>query len=125
MPTDYIAPIFMLLVVEPCIAIICICLPTIAPALQDITSYSTIEYLKMVCRIKTAVALERSPSVERAEVYTPTVMRERNRSLPVLGLPWVSELLKDEESVIASAPSESLGEIPEKPIMARGRWMSV
>ncbi|KAL8751151.1 MAG: hypothetical protein Q9199_006610 [Rusavskia elegans] len=126
-PTDAIAPAAMLIIVEPCVAIICVCLPTIVPALQDIASYSTIEYLKTICRIRTAVASERSPSVERAEVYTPIdrsgkkIYGHRSAISPDLES-QLQEENGEEEREISQSPLE---EIPEKPVMARGRWVSV
>ncbi|KAL9009474.1 MAG: hypothetical protein Q9180_009398, partial [Flavoplaca navasiana] len=121
---DAIAPAAKLIIIEPCVAIICVGLPTIGPALQDIAAYSTIEYFKMIRRIKDAVDSERSPSVERAKVYTPMAMREHKFDRPIMGLPWASELL-DEDSGEISPSSGTLGDIPEKPAMARGRWSSV
>ncbi|KAI4175543.1 MAG: hypothetical protein LQ346_008056 [Caloplaca aetnensis] len=50
---DSISTVFLVVVVEPCVAIISVCLPGIQPVLQDIAAYSTIEYLKMLCRIRT------------------------------------------------------------------------
>lgn len=128
-PTDAIAPAAMLIIVEPCVAIICVCLPTIAPGLQDIASYSTIEYLKMVCRIKTAVASERIPSVERAEVDTP-IDRSGKRIYGhrcTISPDLESQLQEEEENGEGEREisQSSLGEIPEKPVMARGRWVSV
>lgn len=120
----------MLVIVEPCLAVICVCLPTIAPALQDIASYSTIEYLKMICRIKTAVAPQRSPSTERAEIYTPVdrsgekIYGHRCGVSPDLE----SQLQEDDEEEEArqrEGSQRSLEEIPEKAVMVRGRWASV
>ncbi|CAL8582426.1 hypothetical protein XPA_008090 [Xanthoria parietina] len=125
-----IAPAAMLVIVEPCLAVICVCLPTIAPALQDIASYSTIEYLKMICRIKTAVAPQRSPSTERAEIYTPVdrsgekIYGHRCGVSPDLE----SQLQEDDEEEEArqrEGSQRSLEEIPEKAVMVRGRWASV
>ena len=121
---DAIAPAAKLIIIEPCVAIICVGLPTIRPALQDLAAYSTIEYLKLILWIKTAVDPERSSSVERAEVYSPTAMREHKFDRPIMGLPWASELL-DEESGEILASSDHLGDLPEKPVMAGGRWSSV
>ncbi|KAL8805634.1 MAG: hypothetical protein Q9200_005357 [Gallowayella weberi] len=113
---DAIAPAAMLIIVEPCVAIISVCLPTMGPALQDLASYSTIEYLKMICRIKTAVAPQRPPSVERAMVYTPSGWREEPTRVRDGVLDSLS--LRDVES-------GSLENMPLEPAMARGRWMSV
>lgn len=121
---DAIAPAAKLIIVEPCVAIICVSLPTIGPALQDTAAYFTIEYLKMIRRIKDAVAPERSPSVERAKVDTPMAMREHKFDRPIMGLPWASELLEEDSEKI-SPSSDTLGGIPERPLMARGRLSSV
>ncbi|KAL9629840.1 MAG: hypothetical protein Q9204_005049 [Flavoplaca sp. TL-2023a] len=119
-----IAPAAKLIIIEPCVAIICVCLPTIRPALQDIAAWSTIEYFKMIRRIKDAVAPESSPSVERAKVYTPMAMREDKFDRPIMGLPWASELLEEDSGEI-SPSSDRLEDIPEKPVMAMGHWSSV
>ncbi|KAL8808036.1 MAG: hypothetical protein Q9182_000314 [Xanthomendoza sp. 2 TL-2023] len=103
----------MLIIVEPCVAIISVCLPTMGPALQDLASYSTIEYLKMICRIKTAVAPQRPPSVERAMVYTPSGWRERRSRDGVL-----------DSLNLGDAEAGSLENMPLEPAMTRGRWMS-
>ncbi|KAL9597902.1 MAG: hypothetical protein Q9219_004855 [cf. Caloplaca sp. 3 TL-2023] len=58
----------ILIVVEPCVAIISICLPTMMPALRDLASYTTIEYLKAICRIKTAFQKE-GQSGEQAMIH--------------------------------------------------------
>ncbi|KAI4107060.1 MAG: hypothetical protein LQ339_002756 [Xanthoria mediterranea] len=125
-PTDAIAPAAMLVIVEPCLAVICVCLPTIAPALQDIASYPTIEYLKMICQIKTAVAPERSPSTERAEIYTPVDRRGGKIYGHRCGVSPdpESQLQEDDEEEEAGqreGSQMSLGQIPEKAVMARGR----
>ena len=78
----------------------------------------------MIRRIRDAVAPEQSPSVERAKVYTPMAMREDKFDLPIMSLPWASELLEEDSGEI-SPPSDTLGDISEKPAMARGRWSSV
>ncbi|KAL8993560.1 MAG: hypothetical protein Q9169_006256 [Polycauliona sp. 2 TL-2023] len=123
---DDIAPIAILLVVEPCIAIIFICLPTIGPALQDIASYSTIEYKKFMCRIKMASEPERSPSVQRAEIYAP-IDKSGTRIYEVAyGFSSDSEAQSvDEEDRPRELWQDSLEHMPEKPAMARGKWSSV
>ncbi|KAL8667139.1 MAG: hypothetical protein Q9168_007334 [Polycauliona sp. 1 TL-2023] len=123
---DTIVPIEILLVIEPCIAIIGICLPTIGPALQDIASYSTIEYKKMMCRIKMATERERSPSVERAEIYAPidkSGMRIYEH-LQDLSPDVESQSLIEQERA-RKISQHSLMELPEKPAMARLKWSSV
>ncbi|KAI4239880.1 MAG: hypothetical protein L6R40_005432 [Gallowayella cf. fulva] len=123
-PTDAIVPAAMLIIVEPCVAIISVCLPTMGPALQDIASYSTIEYLKMICRIKTAVAPNRPPSVERAAAHSSFGSREPG--VAGLGLASREDPLDAILLMIERSPEcSSLEDMPMKPAMARGRWVSI
>lgn len=100
-------------------------LPSLAPpsCLHPVTS-------QMICRIKTAVAPQRSPSTERAEIYTPVdrsgekIYGHRCGVSPDLE----SQLQEDdeeEEEGQREGSQGSLGEIPEKAVMVRGRWASV
>lgn len=59
----------ILIIVEPCVAIVSACIPTLAPAVRDMTSWSIIEYKKMILRItNTQFEPDRPLSVERATV---------------------------------------------------------
>ncbi|KAL8725005.1 MAG: hypothetical protein Q9166_007628 [cf. Caloplaca sp. 2 TL-2023] len=81
---DAIVPAVILIIVEPCVAIISVYVPTIAPSLQDVASYSIIEYLNKVCRIQTAVG-NRPSSVEQAMICTPTGNEHRELKTAELG----------------------------------------
>ncbi|KAL9578252.1 MAG: hypothetical protein Q9212_005830 [Teloschistes hypoglaucus] len=91
---DTVAESAILIVVEPCVAIISACIPTLAPAYRDMTSWSIIEYKKMVCRL-TNTAFEpepkRSSSVERAVVDDgPMSERRPKTARPRMGLRYGS-----------------------------------
>ncbi|KAL8764111.1 MAG: hypothetical protein Q9184_000253 [Pyrenodesmia sp. 2 TL-2023] len=113
----------LLVVVEPCVAIISVCLPGIQPVLSDIASYLTIEHMKMGARIQTAINRESASDVETAMVYnapwrppSPTTKSRPGYQQEHGG--QVTEASSDYED-----GDEDL--YPDGPVMIRGRLMNV
>lgn len=108
--SDTIARSAILIVVEPCVAIISACIPTLAPAYRDTKSWSIIEVKKMFCRLTHTVFVfepERPSSVERAVVDdAPMSEREPKTARPRLGL---GLRLDSMDEILESALRSSVG----------------
>lgn len=125
---DTITTSATLIMVEPCVAIISICLPTIHPVLRDLIAWSTIEYLKMLYRIKRVIQgdlLEtpKTDDVERAEVE-PMSSRSASREFS----PKRRHQQECSEDVIETSSDYELGDeyvFPDKPVVIKGQVMYV
>ena len=124
--TDTVVPSAILIIAEPCVAIISICLPTMLPVLRDLASWSTIEYKKMMCRIKTALDGQNPPDSER--ILAPAVVEGRDTTTArVCKVRLASRQERVDGMVEISCGYEEgdEGVFPTKPVLIRGRVMSV
>ncbi|KAL8896769.1 MAG: hypothetical protein Q9207_007546 [Kuettlingeria erythrocarpa] len=123
-----ITTVILLIVAEPCVAMISICLPGIQPVLQDIAAYSTIEYLKMLCRIRTVVGAGNSCDA-RISARKYDARRYSTRPSPSTTGPKSRYQRKEHagEAVEVSIGYEDGDEelYPDGPVIIRGRVMDV
>ncbi|KAL8919706.1 MAG: hypothetical protein Q9208_006659 [Pyrenodesmia sp. 3 TL-2023] len=122
-PADTIAAAVLLIVVEPCVAIISICLPAIQPILQDIATWSTIQCTKTVAWIQTAINGESAPDVAMAMVYD-----ESSRPPSAATQPRPQCQKKHDGQVIEASSDYEDGDedfYPDGPVMIKGRLMNV
>ncbi|KAL8933472.1 MAG: hypothetical protein Q9216_006349 [Gyalolechia sp. 2 TL-2023] len=122
LPGDTIRTWAILVISEPCVAIISICLPTTLPVLRDIASYTTIEYKKALCRI-TTVLEEIRPSSEQVTMEVSETRSNVPLHTPQLGIRHAPA----DEIIEVSSEYEDGDEstFPTKPIFIGGRMMSV
>lgn len=120
MPADTITTATLLIIVEPCVAIISVCLPGIQPIPRDIASWSIIEYMKIVARFQTAMHGERASDVEIADIpLEPPSPATKPRQQYQEG--------NGGEVIEASSDYEDGDEdlYPDGPVMIKGRLMNV
>ncbi|KAL8825460.1 MAG: hypothetical protein Q9170_007783 [Blastenia crenularia] len=111
-----------MIIAEPCVAIISICLPTTLPVIRDARSYSIIEYKKMMLRITTVLeGRPPSPPLPKRAMTEDSATKGR---APVYGgvRGGSGDGIVEVSSAYEDGDEDSY---PVEPVRVQGRLMSV